>query len=127
MPLLAESSLSFQEIVFELEPAMQRLGLSVLAKRDLGEALMQRDGAGRSGFDEQYMLYELVSWPVLEEMLVLDPAIGLQLPWRFVVFTDNGVTRLGFEPLHGLVAASRLAQLVGSVEEKLAQLVDASR
>jgi uncharacterized protein (DUF302 family) len=39
---LAESSKSFQEVVFELEPAIQRLGLTVLARHDLGEALANR-------------------------------------------------------------------------------------
>lgn len=125
--ILAESSKSFQEVVFELEPAIQRLGLTVLARHDLGEALGRRSRSEARGFDEDYLLLEIVGWRAVEELLATDLRAGLALPWRFAVYTENGATRLGFQQLVPPTDDARLARLIAEVEDKLAHLVDEMR
>lgn len=124
---LAESSKSFQEVVFELEPALQRLGLSVLARHDLGEALARRARGETRGFDEDYLLLDIVGWRAVEELLAADLRAGLALPWRFAVYTEDGATRLGFQPLSPPSGDARLARWVAEVEDKLTQLIDELR
>lgn len=119
---VVESSKSFQEIRFELEPAVQRLGLTVLAVHDLGAALARRD----NGFDEDYAIYDIVGWRQAEQLLAGDLRAGLFLPWRLAVYTENGATRLGFlrQPS---VADSRLQRALDEGEARLLQLVDEMR
>lgn len=119
---VVESSKSFQEILFELEPAVQRLGLTVLAVHDVGAALARRD----NGFDEDYAIYDIVGWRQAEEMLADDLRAGLFLPWRLAVYTENGVTRLGFlrQPP---VADPRLQRSLDEAAGRLLQLVDEMR
>ena len=127
MNILIESSKSFQEVVFDFEPAAQRLGLTVLARHDLGEALVRRESGGSPGFDEDYLIFEVISWPLAEAMLAVDLRSGLILPWRFVVFTDNGATRLGYQQALLPDAPAVLGRLIAEVEGKLGQLLDEMR
>jgi uncharacterized protein (DUF302 family) len=124
---LAESSKSFQEVVFELEPAIQRLGLTVLARHDLGEALGRRSRSEARAFDEEYLLLDIVGWRAVEELLAADLRAGLALPWRFAVYTEDGATRLGFQPVVAPADDVRLARWIAEVEDKLVQLIDEMR
>ena len=54
MNILIESSKSFQEVVFDFEPSAQRLGLTVLARHDLGEALVRRTDAAQTLPDAEH-------------------------------------------------------------------------
>ncbi|WP_374328549.1 DUF302 domain-containing protein [Azonexus sp.] len=119
---VVESSKSFQEILFELEPAVQRLGLSVLAVHDLGAALARRD----NGFDEDYAIYDIIGWRQAEQLLSDDLRAGLFLPWRLAVYTENGATYLGFlrQPP---VADPRLQRSLDEAAARLLQLLDEMR
>ena len=124
---LVESSKSFQEVIFDIEPAIQRLGLTVLAQHDLGEALRRRARGEARAFDEDYMLFDIVGWRAVEDLLAGDLRAGLALPWRFAVYTEDGVTRLGFQSAMPPTDDARLLRLIAEVEDKLAHLVDEMR
>jgi len=119
---VVESSKSFQEIQFELVPAVQRLGLSLLAMHDLGALLAQRG----NGFDEDYAIYEIIGWRQVEQLLAEDLRNGLLLPWRLVVYTENGVTRIGFT-LPPEQDDVRVQRHVDEAAARLRQLVDEMR
>ncbi len=67
----------------------------------------------------------------MERMLAIDIRLGLALPWRIMVFTENGVTRIGLlRPaleLAGLCPDERLPSLAREIEERLIQIVDETR
>lgn len=122
MNSLVESSRSFQEILFDIEPAIQRLGLTMLARHEIGSELARRD----NGFDEDCAIIEVVGWRPVESLLALDPATALHLPWRIVVLTERGVTRLGFAPLPAS-SDPRVAAILSEIGMRLQQLVDEMR
>jgi len=119
---VVESSKSFQEILFELAPAVQRLGLNVLAVHDLGALLAQRG----NGFDEDYAIYEIIGWRQVEQLLAEDLRSGLLLPWRLAVYTENGATRIGFT-LPPVQDDVRVQRHVDEAAARLRQLVDEMR
>ena len=110
--ILAESSKSFQEVVFELEPALQRLGLNVLARHDLplcvtGYGSMMNLHAraeapvdGPTGLDRDNALAELILLGLLQRGVYTAPRgmVNLSLPHTdddLAVFCDRLDDTLG--------------------------------
>ena len=124
---LVESSKSFYEATFDLEPVVQRLGFVVLKVHHLGEP---RPGKAVD-LDDDCQVFEVCNDRLSGKMLALDMRLSLTLPWRISVFTRNGATWIGLlRPVALLAAFSQEAELVKlaqEVEEKLKQIVDETR
>jgi uncharacterized protein (DUF302 family) len=127
MDYIVESSKSFQEAVFDLEPVVQRLGFVILHRHPLASMLGEKD----LDFDDECCVFDLCNYRLTEKMLAIDRRLALVLPWRIAVFTDNGATKIGLLSASRLSAAvsqnPQLVPLVLALEEKLTQIVDEVR
>lgn len=127
MYYLVESSKSFSEVIFDLEPVVQRLGFVVLQTQDLGDTLRRRE----IDFDEECQVVDIGNYRFLETALTLDLRLALTLPWRIAVYTENGATKLGaLRPSGWLGEASAspaLTRWAREVEEKIVQIIDETR
>lgn len=127
MVYIVESSKSFYEATFDLEPVVQRLGFVILNVHDLSETLRRKD----IGLDDECRIFEICNYRLLEKLLAIDMRLSLTLPWRISVFTDNGATKIGLMrpdfllPLLG--AHPELERLNRELEEKMVQIVDDTR
>ena len=65
------------------------------------------------------------------DLLAIDMRLGLTLPWRIAVYTENGVTRIGLIRPPALLAAlgenPEAARLAAEIEAKLIMIVDETR
>lgn len=124
---IVESSKSFHEATFDLEPVVQRLGFVVLHTHKLGE-ILQHKGID---IDEECQVFDVGNYRYMERMLAIDPKLGLMLPWRILVFTEDGATKIGLIRPARLLAAfgdqPGLARLLDEIEEKLILIVDEIR
>ncbi len=122
-----ESDKSCYEAAVDLEEVVLRLGFTLLRTCDEGEALRSRGLA----CDEELRIIEVTSPRLTESLLACDMRLGLALPWRIAVFTEEGTTRLGLlRPsvlLPGLSARPEVARLAGGFEDKLRQAIDEAR
>lgn len=122
-----ESDKSFYEASVDLGEVLLRLGFVVQQEDDQGEALRNRD----LECDEDLKCFT-VSIPRLSEgLLALDMRLGLALPWRLSVFTEEGATFLGFlQPtrlLPAMAASAELLPLAEELEARLRQAVEEAR
>lgn len=121
---IVESSKSFSEVIFDLEPVVQRLGFVILHTHDLGETLRSRG----IDFDEDCQVFDICNYRQIEKLLSIDLRLSLALPWRISVFTENGATRIGLIrpeqmlPLFG--QSPQLASTAQEIEERMIQIVD---
>lgn len=83
-----ESDKSFDEVAFDLEPIVQRLGFVVLQRLDMGE-LLRRQGAD---YDEDWAVFQLGHAKLTASLLECAPALAPELPPSITVHTDNGAT-----------------------------------
>lgn len=124
---IVESSKSFAEVIFDLEPVVQRLGYVVQQSNDIGETLRGRG----IDFDEDCAVFDICNYRQTERLLTLDLRLAAILPWRIAVFTENGTTRLGVvRPqcwLAGLGDGPDLGRLAREIEERIVQIVDEIR
>ena len=124
---IVESSKSFYEATFDLEPVVQRLGFVVLHRHDLSETL-RRKGIE---LDDDCQVFDICNYRDMEKLLAADLRLALTLPWRISVYTENGATKIGLirpEPLFAAFGKnSELARLAGEIEEKMRQIVDETR
>ncbi|MDP3439277.1 MAG: DUF302 domain-containing protein [Azonexus sp.] len=124
---IVESSKSFYEATFDLEPVVQRLGFVILNVHDLGETLRRRE----IDLDDECKVFEICNYRLLEKMLAIDMRLSMALPWRISVFTENGATKIGLvrpEPmLAQLCQSAALSRLAREMEEKVIQIVDETR
>ncbi len=65
------------------------------------------------------------------DLLAIDMRLGLTLPWRIAVYTENGTTRIGLIRPPALLAAlgenPEAARLATEIEAKLIMIVDETR
>ena len=124
---IVESEKSFYEATRDLEPVIQRLGFTLLHVHDLGASLRCKG----IELDDECAVFEVGNFRQMEKMLAVDLRLGMMLPWRISVFTENGVTRIGLlrpaSELAGLFRDARLPPLAREIEEKLIQIVDETR
>lgn len=114
-----ESDKSFYEASVDLGEVLLRLGFVVLQVDDQGESLRNRGLA----CDEELKVFVVASPRLTEGLLAIDMRLGLALPWRLTVFTEEGVTRLGFlRPSMVLPALSPRAAKLPLTEEFEARL-----
>lgn len=127
MVYIVESSKSFYEATFDLEPVVQRLGFVILNVHDLSETLRRKE----IGLDDECRIFEICNYRLLEKLLAIDMCLSLTLPWRISVFTDNGATKIGLmrpQSLRSLLGANpELERLNRELEEKMVQIVDDTR
>jgi len=124
---IVESSKSFSEVIFDLEPVVQRLGFEILHTQDLGETLRRRD----IDCDEDCQVFDICNYRQLEKLLSIDLRLSLALPWRISVFTENGATKIGLirpEAMLALFGQNTELNRVGQeIEERMIQIVDDTR
>ena len=124
---IVESSKSFYEAGFDLEPVVQRLGFVILNTHDLSETLRRKGIA----LDDDCQVFEVCNYRQAEKMLAIDMRFSLLVPWRISIFTDNGATRIGLirpTPIQqGLLDHPELARIAREIEEKMIQIVDEVR
>jgi len=124
---IVDSDKSFYEATTDLVPVIQRLGLNVLHIHDLGGMLDSKE----IEFDDECQVFEVGNPRLVEKMLALDRRLGVMLPWRISVYTENGDTKIALaRPLPSFAALSpdaALARLAQGLEEKLMQIVDETR
>lgn len=124
---IVESSKSFYEATFDLEPVVQRLGFVVLHSEDLGEMLRRKD----IDFADDCQVFDVCNYRQMEKLLAIDMRLALSLPWRISVFTENGATKIGLIRPEPMLAAwgqdVELTRLAREIEEKLIQIVDETR
>ena len=121
---IVESSKSFSEVIFDLEPVVQRLGFVILQAHDLGEILRRRD----IDFDDDCQVFDICNYRQLEKLLSIDLRLSLALPWRISVFTENGATRIGLIRPEQMLAcfgqSPELARVAQEYEERMIQIID---
>lgn len=124
---IVESSKSFYEATFDLEPVVQRLGFVILNVHDLAETLRRKE----IDLDDECKVFEICNYRLLEKMLLIDMRLSLALPWRISVFTENGATKIGLLRPEAMLAAlcqnPELSRLAREMEEKTIQIVDETR
>lgn len=124
MYYVVESSKSFSEVIFDLEPVVQRLGFVVLHAHDLGDTL-RRKGID---LDDDCQVFDICNYRQMEKMLAIDLRLSLALPWRISVYTENGATKIGLLRPETMLATlsdnSELVRLGREVEERMVQIVD---
>lgn len=124
---IVESSKSFYEATFDLEPVIQRLGFVILHVHDLGETLRRRD----IDLDDECKVFEVCNYRQTEKLLALNMRLSLALPWRISVFTENGATQISVirpEPMLAALAQNAgVARIAREIEEKMIQIVDETR
>lgn len=124
---IVESSKSFYEATFDLEPVVQRLGFVVLHRHDLSETL-RRKGIE---LDDDCQVFDICNYRDMEKLLAADLRLALTLPWRISVYTENGATKIGLIRPATLLAAvggnADLARLAGEIEGRMRQIVDETR
>jgi uncharacterized protein (DUF302 family) len=122
-----ESDKSFYEASVDLGEVLLRLGFVVLQADDQGEFLRNKG----LECDEELKVFSVAIPRLTEVLLVVDMRLGLALPWRLSVFTEDGVTRLGFlRPSIVLPALSPLAAalpLTEELEARLRQVLEEAR
>ncbi|MCL2345031.1 MAG: DUF302 domain-containing protein [Desulfobulbus sp.] len=115
------------EAATDLAAVALRLGLILLQARDHGEALRSRG----LECDEELRVFDIASPHLEARLLACDMRLGLALPWRIAVFTEDGATRLGLlRPslwLSALSAQPEVARLADEFEAKLRQAIDEAR
>lgn len=115
---VAKSDKSFYEVCCDLPPVVERLGFAVFARYDLSETLARRGVE----FDEDCQLFDIGNHRLAERLLADDMRLGLLVPWRIAVYTEEGATRLALiRP--GFFGAGPLAEL----ERTMRQIVDETR
>jgi uncharacterized protein (DUF302 family) len=124
---IVESEKSFYEATVDLEAVIPRLGFVILGARDLG-AILRGKGID---LDDECKVFDVGNYRQMEKMLAADVRLGLVLPWRISVFTENGATRIGLirpaPMLAALCADARLSRLAREADEKAIQIVDETR
>lgn len=124
---IVESSKSFAEAIFDLEPVVQRLGFVVLHSHNVGETLLRKG----IEFDEECQVFEILNYRYAEKMLSGDMLMGLTLPWRITIYTENSATKIGVIRPEAMLAVLKgkgeLAKLAAEIEEKLMLIVDETR
>lgn len=124
---IVESSKSFSEVIFDLEPVVQRLGFMILHSHDISELLRRKE----IDFDDDCHIFDVCNVRYVEKLLAIDMRLSLSIPWRISVFTENGATKIGLiRPeawLSQLAMHADLARLAREIEEKLILIVDEAR
>lgn len=124
---IVESSKSFYEANLDLGPVIERLGFVILHRQDIGE-LLQRRGID---IDEDCQVHEVINYRNAADLLNIDMRLGLALPWRISVFTENGATKIGLVRPPALAAAccghAEAARIVADIEARLITVVDETR
>jgi uncharacterized protein (DUF302 family) len=124
---IVESDKSFYEATVDLEAVIPRLGFVIFGTRDLG-AILRGKGID---LDDECKVFDVGNYRQMEKMLAADVRLGLALPWRISVFTENGATKIGLLRPAGLLAllsrSGDVARLAGELEEKAIQIVDETR
>lgn len=131
MYYIVESSKSFYEATFDLKPVIQRLGFEIQNSHDLSE-ILRRKGIE---IDDDCQVFEVCNYRYMEKLLNLDMRLGLMMPWRISVFTENGATKISLTRPEAMRAAldqtadvaREVARIVAEVEEKLILIIDESR
>ena len=124
---VVESSKSFYEACFDLEPVIQRLGFVTLHVHDLNNTSRRKE----LELDDECKVFDICNYPLTEKLLAIDMRLSLALSWRVSVFTDNGVTRIGMIRPQPLLAAlsgnAEVARIAREIEEKITQIIDETR
>ncbi len=124
---IVESSKSFYEANLDLGPVVERLGFVIVHRQDIGETLQRRG----IEFDEDCQVHEVINYRYAADLLAIDMRLGLTLPWRIAVYTENGTTRIGLIRPPALLAAlgenPEAARLATEIEAKLIMIVDETR
>lgn len=124
---LVESDKSFAEVIFDLEPVVQRLGFAILHAHDFSDMLRRRD----IEFDEECQTFDIVNVRHLEKLLTHDLRLSAVLPWRISVYTQNGATKIALLRPNAMLAElpcrEVLARLGSEIEERMIQIVDEVR
>lgn len=127
MYYIVESDKSFYEVTVDLEAVVPRLGFVMLHVHGLSDILRSKG----IEFDDECTVFEICHYRQMEKMLAIDIRLGLVLPWRIQVFTENGATKIGIiRPtllLDSLFRRAELAQLAQDIEDKIHQMVDEAR
>ncbi|KAB2925533.1 MAG: DUF302 domain-containing protein [Dechloromonas sp.] len=127
MIFCVESDKSFYEASVDLGEVLLRLGFVVRQADDEGEALRNKGLA----CDEDLQVFAVAVPRLSEALLAVDMRLGLALPWRISVLTEDGVTRLGFlRPtalLPALSALPAVRPLAEEFEARLRQAVEEAR
>ncbi len=112
-----ESARSFEEAASAVQSEAAAAGFRVVAVHDMAETLAAK------GFKrEPYMIVELCNAGAAFEFLGKDPLVGLMLPCRINVWTENGKTILATilpSQVAGFFPGKGLDELAGSVEAQV--------
>lgn len=122
-----ESDKSFYEASVDLGELLLRLGFVVLQVDDQGELLRNKG----LECDEDLQAFAVAIPRLSEGLLSVDMRLGLALPWRISVFTEDGVTRLGFmrpsAVLSFMSSRDAVQPLAAEFEARLRQVVEEAR
>jgi uncharacterized protein (DUF302 family) len=124
---IVESSKSFYEAGFDLEPVVQRLGFVILHTFDFSETLRRKD----IDLDEDCQVFEICNYRYAEKLLSIDMRLSLTLPWRISIFTQNGATMIGLARPDTMFSVlgenAELTRLAAEIEARMIMIVDETR
>lgn len=120
---IVESGKAFEVASSDLEAAVLRNGFGVLHIHDLGKTLRGKGVA----FVGECKVFEVCNPFQAEKVLAADLKLNMALPCRISVYTEGGVTQIGFiRPIQMLAALSSdptLGSVAAEVEAKMVQMV----
>jgi len=94
---------------------------------DLGDTLRNKGIA----FNEECKIFEVCNPVQAAKVLSADMRLNMALPCRISIFTEKGITQIGFiKPVQMLSALSQdagLIQVAKEVEQKSIQIVDEAK
>jgi uncharacterized protein (DUF302 family) len=124
---IIESSKSFAEACFDLEPVVQRLGFIILQAHKPGESPHYK----AFDLDDDFQSFAISNDRLAERLLACDMRACLLAPWRIAIYTENGATKLGLiRPTLQIAAlgnSPKLRQIASELEERMIQIVDETR
>ena len=121
---IVETAKPFEKASADFESAVKKHGFGVLHVHDLGATLRSKG----VDFDEECRVFEVCNPMHAARVLKTDMSLNMVLPCRVSVFTEHGVTKIGFVmPTQMLAALSRdeeLAQIAEDVEGEMLKMLD---
>ena len=121
---IVESGKIFDQASADLETAVKRNGFGVLHIHDLGNTLRGKGVA----FGKECRILEICNPIQAAKVLSSDMRLTMALPCRVSVFTEGGLTKIGFlSPVQMLSSLSEdpaLTQVAEEVEQKIKLMVD---
>ncbi|KAJ4460997.1 hypothetical protein PAPYR_2858 [Paratrimastix pyriformis] len=122
--VVRESNKSFEQLCSDLEASVRRHSYGVLHQGNTGDTLRSKGIA----FTEQVKQFDICNPQVASRVLSTDMRLGMVMPCRMTVWTNQGKTHIGMVPPTAMLALishdTALTQVASAVDADLQAILD---